>query len=202
MLQRRYNPPMQCSDLNRTRRGRAAATLLVLSCLSGCATVSTANMIPTEVEIVNRVDGDVAITAIGGVDPTFGGMEEVPIDSFEAALRESVATFGPFAQVWPRSAGLGPYPYGGGGASIQAATPSPSDPFATRVVATARFAVDLAAPGQALASIAPGQSEHPGHAHFRDGVPRWLEGRLGLLPTSRLLIDENRVARLVLEPVR
>jgi acyl-homoserine lactone acylase PvdQ len=110
--------------------------------------------------------------------------------------------FGPFAQVWQRPAGLGPYPYGGSTASIQAAAPDPANPFSARVASTARFAMDLGAPGQILASIAPGQSEHPGHPNFRDGMSRWLAGRLGLLPTSRLLIDENRVARLVLEPVR
>jgi penicillin amidase len=110
--------------------------------------------------------------------------------------------FGPFDRVWPRVAGLGPHPYGGSAASIQAAAPDPANPFLTRVASTARFAIDLGAPGQILASLAPGQSGHPGHPNFRDGLARWLAGRLGLLPTSRLLVDENRVARLVLEPVR
>jgi acyl-homoserine lactone acylase PvdQ len=56
--------------------------------------------------------------------------------------------------------------------------------------------------GSALTVIAPGQSEHPGHAHRDDGIPRWLEGRAWLFATDPLLVEEGSVARLTLEPVR
>ena len=66
--------------------------------------------------------------------------------------------------------------------------------------ATYRLAVDLAAPDKMLSSLAPGQSEHLGHRHYGDGLTRWAEGRPSLLLTSRLLVEEETGARLLLEP--
>jgi acyl-homoserine lactone acylase PvdQ len=51
-------------------------------------------------------------------------------------------------------------------------------------------------------ALAPGQSEHPGHAHRDDGVARWLAGRSWLFATDPLLVEEASVARLDLEPLR
>ncbi|UCE85254.1 MAG: penicillin acylase family protein, partial [Deltaproteobacteria bacterium] len=69
------------------------------------------------------------------------------------------------------------------------------------VASTYRFVVDAAELDEALTSLAPGQSGHPGHPHETDSISRWLEGRSKLLLTSALLVDEGAVAQLVLEPV-
>jgi penicillin amidase len=61
-------------------------------------------------------------------------------------------------------------------------------------------AVDLAAPDRMLSALAPGQSEHPYHPRYSDGLARWLEGRPSLLLTSRLLVEEKKDAQLLLEP--
>ncbi len=76
-----------------------------------------------------------------------------------------------------------------------------AEPFDARVVSVYRFAVDAAELDHALSALAPGQSEHLGHPHRSDRLPRWLEGRLGLLVTGSLLVDEGGVTRLVLEPL-
>jgi hypothetical protein len=70
------------------------------------------------------------------------------------------------------------------------------------VASTLRFGVDAAALDQGLVSLAPGQSEHPGHPHYDDGLPGWRSGEGDLLASGRLLVEESSVARLTLEPVR
>jgi penicillin amidase len=110
--------------------------------------------------------------------------------------------FGGLARVLEEDAGIGRIPYGGNGNTVSAGGYDPSRPFDARVASTVRLGFDAGALDQGLVSIAPGQSEHPGHAHFRDGVADWLEGRGGLLSSGRLLVEESSVARLVLDPVR
>ena len=97
-------------------------------------------------------------------------------------------------------ADLGPFAYGGSAATVSAAEYDRADPFAVRVASTFRFAVDAAALDQVLVILAPGQSEHPGHPTFDDAVPRWREGRLHLLATAPLLVQESSRALLLLEP--
>ncbi len=75
-----------------------------------------------------------------------------------------------------------------------------AQPFDVRVASTFRFAIDLARPQEALSSLAPGQSGHPGHPLSVDGVARWLDGRPRLLATSPILVEETAVTRLLLEP--
>ncbi len=72
--------------------------------------------------------------------------------------------------------------------------------FTVTSASTFRMAVDLATPDQLLTNLAPGQSEHPGHPHYGDGLVRWLEGRPSLLLTSRLLVEEEGGEKLLLEP--
>jgi penicillin amidase len=110
--------------------------------------------------------------------------------------------FHPLASSDGARSGLGPFALGGSSATVSAAPYDFASPFAATTASTLRLVVDLGAPGQALALIAPGQSEHPGHPHHEDGVPRWLEGRAWLFATDPLLVEEGSVARLVLEPVR
>jgi penicillin amidase len=95
---------------------------------------------------------------------------------------------------------LGPFPAPGDGATVWVAEYDLARPFDVRVASTFRFAVDLARPQEALTSLAPGQSGHPGHPQSVDGVARWLDGRPRLLATSPILVEETAVARMVLEP--
>jgi penicillin amidase len=108
--------------------------------------------------------------------------------------------FRPGARGARGAAGLGPFAYGGSAATVSAAEYDRTDPFAVRVASTFRFAVDSSALDHALITLAPGQSEHPGHPTFDDAVPRWREGRLHLLATAPLFVEESSRALLVLEP--
>jgi penicillin amidase len=96
---------------------------------------------------------------------------------------------------------LGPYALGGQSTSVARAEYD-RETFSTRVASSYRMAVDLASPNRMLTSLAPGQSEHPGHPHFDDGAAAWRDGRPSLLVTSSFLQDEAAVERLTLEPSR
>lgn len=98
------------------------------------------------------------------------------------------------------ASGLGPFDYGGSSSTPNAAEYDASAPFAVRVASMARFAVDTSELDQVLISLAPGQSEHPAHPHYSDGLGSWLEGRPALLTTSRLMVEEESVSRLQLVP--
>jgi penicillin amidase len=95
---------------------------------------------------------------------------------------------------------LGARPYPGNGLTVAAAEFDRGQPFDVRVAATFRLAADTAALDTVLCALAPGQSEHPGHGHYADGVGPWLENRLQLLASGPLLLDEVATQRLVLEP--
>jgi acyl-homoserine lactone acylase PvdQ len=109
-----------------------------------------------------------------------------------------------FRPLWPGAeqggGRLGPFAYDGDGSSVLAAEYRPLESFETRIVSAYRLAVDTAELDQALTTLAPGQSEHPGHPHQSDRVESWLRGRAGLLATSPLVVEENAAAVLVLEP--
>jgi penicillin G amidase len=100
------------------------------------------------------------------------------------------------------SGGIGPFAMGGSSVTVSAASYDFASPFEATTASALRLVVDLGTPGQALALIAPGQTEHPGEVHRDDGIPRWLEGRAWLFATDPLLVEEGSVARLTLEPVR
>lgn len=113
--------------------------------------------------------------------------------------------FRPFAQLGPevgrRQPDLPPLAIGGdetllGGAPYDKRNGS----YLVTSAPSYLLAVDLAAPDRMLSALAPGQSEHPYHPRYADGLERWLEGRPGLLLTSRLLVEEKKDAQLLLEP--
>ncbi len=114
-------------------------------------------------------------------------------------------SFRPFDSIDPEaaaaSASLGPFPMAGQAASVARSVPDRAT-FTARRASTYRLAVDLASPDRMLTTLAPGQSEHPGHPHFNDGVGPWREGRPSLVVTSPFLLEEAAVERLVLEPSR
>jgi penicillin amidase len=107
-----------------------------------------------------------------------------------------------FDALWPGAwpgGRVGPFPYGGDGTTVAVAEVA-TDGWTPRVVSVYRLALDAADLDQALTSLAPGQSEHPGHPHAIDGVSPWLEGRPRLLSTSDPVIEDGPVARLELLP--
>jgi penicillin amidase len=110
-----------------------------------------------------------------------------------------------FAPLWRegwagRDDGFGPFPYAGDGSSVRIAEYRPLESFDTRVVSGYRFIVDTADLDQALTSLAPGQSEHPGHPHSTDRLVGWRQDRLALLSTNQLVLEGTTSAKLELEP--
>jgi penicillin amidase len=97
--------------------------------------------------------------------------------------------------------GLSELPYGGSGDTVNAADFVQPDDFSVRVASIFRMVVDARSLDQALTAIAPGQSEHPSHPHFNDGLGDWLAGHSALLVTDRLLVRESGDRQLVLEPL-
>jgi acyl-homoserine lactone acylase PvdQ len=97
---------------------------------------------------------------------------------------------------------LGPYEVGGSGGTLNAAEYDPGASYEVRIASIFRFAVDAGDLDEALFALAPGQSEHPRHRHYADGIRGWLEGRFRLLATSRVLVEQTSRSTLVLEPVR
>ncbi len=112
--------------------------------------------------------------------------------------------FRPFLPTPPGAppAPLGPFEVGGSGGTLNAAEYDPEAPFEVRIASVFRFAVDAGDLDEALFALAPGQSEHPRHRHYADGIPGWLEGRFRLLATSRVLVEQTSRSELALEPER
>jgi penicillin amidase len=112
-------------------------------------------------------------------------------------------TFRPFGDLRRGSGlvGLSELPYGGSGDTVNTAEFVEPDDFAVRVASIFRMVVDAGALDQALTALAPGQSEHPGHPHFSDGLDDWRVGYSALLVTDRLLVRESGDRQLVLEPL-
>ncbi len=107
---------------------------------------------------------------------------------------------GLFPQAAAEDAALGPFAYGGDGATVAEGGYDLLAPFDVRAASTHRFAVDTAQLDQAITALVPGQSSHPGSVHLTDGVRDWIDGRPRLLLTSRLLIGETAQSTLWLRP--
>jgi penicillin amidase len=95
---------------------------------------------------------------------------------------------------------LGPFPYAGDPSSVAVAEHAPLGPWQSRVVSSWRFVVDAGNLDQALTALAPGQSEHAGHANATDGIAPWIADRLSLLSTSDPVIEDGPTHRLQLVP--
>ena len=121
----------------------------------------------------------------------WGGLHALVFRSFVGFDADS-------AQVLWGYGGDAPLPGSGGG--VGAAAYDTSRPFAARSASLYRMAVDLAADDRILTTLAPGQSEHPGQAHFRDGLYPWLNGQPRLVARSAFLVEEQTSELLRLEP--
>lgn len=91
---------------------------------------------------------------------------------------------------------------GGTAESLAVAQHRPGVSLEVEAASLYRVAMDLSSRDRVLSCLAPGQSEQPGHPNFDDGVARFRSGRVALFATDRLAIEEESVARLVLEPAR
>ena len=91
-------------------------------------------------------------------------------------------------------------PYGGSFDSVNTGEFQNSDSFDLRVASTFRIVVDVGSLDKSLVAMAPGQSEHPQHPHYRDGLSDWLSGHAGLLTSDKVLVQESGAKRLILEP--
>ncbi len=112
-------------------------------------------------------------------------------------------SFRPFgdALAGPDFAALSEIPYGGSGDTINTGEFLEPRGFTVRVASLFRMVVDAGSLDHALTALAPGESEHPGHPHFSDGLDDWLAGHSVLLVTDRLLVRESGDRQLVLEPM-
>ena len=89
---------------------------------------------------------------------------------------------------------------GGSSESLAVARHRPGVSLEVEAASLYRLAMDLSARDRVLSSLAPGQSENAGHPHVGDGIDRFRTGRVALFATDRLAIEEEAVARLLLEP--
>lgn len=95
---------------------------------------------------------------------------------------------------------LSAFPYAGSDDTVKWAAYRGDGGFRVASASTLRFAADAGALDQGLAALAPGQSEHPGHPHFGDGLEPWRAGETGLLVSGGLLVESSSVHHLTLEP--
>lgn len=88
---------------------------------------------------------------------------------------------------------------GGGADSVALLEIAPEAPFRVRMAATFRF---LGQPGEGGArfQLAPGQSEHPRHARYADGLSGWSVGSGAAIETQVDRIEASAVERLQLVP--
>lgn len=91
-------------------------------------------------------------------------------------------------------------PYGGSSDSVNTGEFQNSDTFDVRVASTFRIVVDVGSLDKSLVAIAPGQSEHPQHPHYRDNLPDWLRGHAGLMTSDKVLVREFGPRILTLQP--
>ena len=113
-----------------------------------------------------------------------------------------VEAFGGLASLLGNDFALTAFPYAGSGDTVKWAAYAGDGGFRVASASTLRFAADAGALDQGLAAIAPGQSEHPGHPHFGDGLDPWRAGQTGLLVSGGLLVESSSVHQLTLEPGR
>ena len=106
-----------------------------------------------------------------------------------------IAPFGPAADFLYKGLRTG-----GSVSSLAVARHRPGVSLEVEAASLYRVAMDLSARDRVLSCLAPGQSEQPGHPNFDDGIARFRAGRVALFATDRLAIEEESVARLVLEP--
>jgi penicillin amidase len=121
----------------------------------------------------------------------WGGLHALvfrPFVGYDADAQDAVWAFG------------GDHDLPGTGGGVGAADYDVTRPYTVRSASLYRMAVDLAADDRILTTLAPGQSEHPRRAHYRDGLHPWLNGHPRLVARSAFLVEEQTTHSLRLEP--
>jgi penicillin amidase len=96
--------------------------------------------------------------------------------------------------------GLGRFEVGGSGSTVNTSEYALAAPYDVVQASLFRFAVDLAAPDESRALLAPGQSEHPGSRHRADQIEPWLRGTVTTLRSDDAFAESGAGPRLWLEP--
>jgi penicillin amidase len=96
---------------------------------------------------------------------------------------------------------LGPFPLGGDGTTINAASMHDYDLSQGGMVGPPyRFIADLSDIDHCWGMLAPGQSGHPASPHYSDGILPWLTGDYHPILVRREEVEQNLKNRLVIEP--
>ncbi|NET73864.1 MAG: penicillin acylase family protein, partial [Sphaerospermopsis sp. SIO1G2] len=95
---------------------------------------------------------------------------------------------------------IGPFPVDGGEGTVNAVGWDWDEPAAVNWHPSMRMIVDMGDFDRSLAVIPTGQSGHPGHPHYDDLAPMWLEGEFHPQWYSRTAVDNNTAEMLILLP--
>jgi penicillin amidase len=97
----------------------------------------------------------------------------------------------------------GPYPIGGDFDTVWASGSSLYDLNTEKIIGPPfRFIADLSDWNRSQSILVPGQSGHPASPHYDDNVRAWFEGQTHPMLFDRKAVEQETVARLVLEPAK
>ncbi|RPH55941.1 MAG: penicillin acylase family protein, partial [Chloroflexi bacterium] len=95
----------------------------------------------------------------------------------------------------------GPFPIGGDGDTIWAASGTRYDLSQVEIVGPPfRFIADLGNWNNSLGMLVPGQSGHPASPHYDDNIEGWFKGEYHPMLFDREKVKENVTDTLILEP--
>lgn len=94
----------------------------------------------------------------------------------------------------------GPFPADGGRSIVNATGWSPGNPAAVTGHPSMRMIVDMSDFDASRMVIPTGQSGHPGHTHYDDQIPLWLNGEYHPMWWSREAVEANAADHLILQP--
>ena len=94
----------------------------------------------------------------------------------------------------------GPFPTDGGSDIVNATSWDSGDPAKVVWLPSMRMIVDLSNLDASQTIHPTGQSGHPGHHHYEDMIPLWLNGEYHQMLWSETAVQENAVDTLILKP--
>jgi len=130
------------------------------------------------------------LATVHGADPEGWRWDAVQAVHLQHELGKAVSWLDPWL-------GRGPFPWGGGPATVGRASYPYLRPNFVNRGATMRVVIELSDPMRALAIVPGGQAGHPLDPHYDDQIDAWLAGRLEALPAR---FEEVRGTSLRLVP--
>lgn len=94
----------------------------------------------------------------------------------------------------------GPFPADGGRSLVNANSWSASNPAEVTGHPSMRMIVDMSDFDASQSVLPTGQSGHPGHPHYDDGIPLWLNGEYHPMWWSETAVTNNAADHLILQP--